>query len=91
MIIAALLAAATLSAAAAPTAVAPSAVAPSVATTAQPAKSSPSRYAIRYDQKSDRYCLRERNGTPSTGSHIVLERCKTRSDWAADGLNLAQR
>jgi len=81
MIIAALLAAVTLSAA----------VTPSAATTAQPAKSSASRYAVRYDQKSDRYCLRERSGTPSTGSHIVLERCKTRSDWAANGLNLAQR
>jgi hypothetical protein len=35
--------------------------------------------------------LRERGATAPTGSRLILERCKTRGDWAADGLTIAQR
>jgi hypothetical protein len=82
MIIPALLAAAALTTSAAPT---------TPATAQATAKSAPSRYAVRYDEKKDRYCLRERGATAPTGSRLILERCKTRGDWAADGLTIAQR
>jgi hypothetical protein len=54
-------------------------------------KATPSRYAVTYDRKHDRYCVRDRAAAPITGSHLVPVQCKTSSDWAAEGLTIARK
>lgn len=83
--IAALLAAATLTAG-----TVPAAPAADVALAA-PAKATASRYAVRYDAKRDRYCVLDRQASPVTGSRLVLEQCKTSSDWAERGLTIGRK
>lgn len=64
--------------------------APAAAATIMPAAKAPtSRYVVQYDQKHDRYCVRDRDATPVTGSMLVRTQCKTRTDWAAEGLNIS--
>ncbi len=78
---------ATLLAAAAPVADAPTLPATSPVAT----QSTSSRYAVRYDRKTDRYCVRDRNASAPTGSRLVPQECKTSDAWAAEGLNIGRK
>lgn len=83
--IAALLAAAALNAGTVPPAP------PADVALAAPAKAPASRYAVRYDAKHDVYCVLDRQASPITGSRLVLEQCKTSSDWAELGLTIGRK
>ncbi len=78
---------ATLLAAAAPVADAPTLPATSPVAT----QSTSSRYAVRYDRKTDRYCVRDRKASPPTGSRLVQQECKSTDAWAAQGLNIGRK
>ncbi len=90
--LATLLAAAALSAGAAPTApVALAPIAPVAAPTSVKAAKSAPRYVVRYDQKRDRYCVRDGDNTPMTGSILSTEQCRSNSEWASRGLVLSHK
>ena len=55
------------------------------------AKSDTARYAVSYDRKHDRYCLRDRTALPATGSRLVPTQCKSSADWAAEGLTIGRK
>lgn len=50
-----------------------------------------SRYVVRYDGRTNRYCIRDRNGVPDTGTHIIAIECRTVADWADNGLTITRR
>jgi hypothetical protein len=85
-----LLAAAALSAGTVPTAPVAAAVG-AVTPVASPVAKSSSRYAVRYDQKRDRYCVRDGDSRPLTGTMLSGEQCRTRNDWALRGLELSRK
>ena len=56
---------------------------------AKPAASS--RYAIRFDAERDRYCIRDRSAASQTGTHLPMEECRSKSEWAEQGLTIDHR
>jgi|GEM_PF-6599845 len=84
-LLAATLSAATLGTPATPTPAAPDAVMPTVKPVAS------SRYAVRYDAARDRYCIKDRQAAAATGTRIVLQECKTVTQWAELGLTIDHR
>lgn len=53
-------------------------------------KAAQSHYTVKYDRKHDRYCLRDRDATPVTGTRLVPVQCKTSSGWAAEGVTISR-
>jgi hypothetical protein len=41
---------------------------------------------VTYDAKTDRYCFRE----TLTGSRIPVTQCRSKSEWAQDGLTISR-
>ncbi|WP_298400315.1 hypothetical protein [Sphingobium sp.] len=66
------------------------AAAVTVSATATPAFAQPEgRFGaakVTYDQKTDRYCFRE----PVAGSLIPATRCRSKADWAEQGLTITR-
>jgi hypothetical protein len=50
-----------------------------------------SSYHVRYDAQRDRYCLKARSAASQTGTRIPTEECRTKSEWAAQGLTIDHR
>jgi hypothetical protein len=81
----------TLSTLLAAAALASGAPAPAAAMPVAKSQAQLSRYAVRYDAKTDLYCLRDRTAQPVTGTRLVPQECKTSSQWAELGLTIGRK